>query len=101
MARLLQKKHHYLLDYCCGYEGFDEEDIADTEMFAETRESRLICNILRDYLDIHPHARDGFSMAVYRNEDIQPVISAVHTFLSELAEGDMPVLGRQEIDATL
>jgi DNA phosphorothioation-dependent restriction protein DptH len=75
------------------YEGFDEEDIADTEMFAETRESRLICNILRDYLDIHPHARDGFSMAVYRNEDIQPVISAVHAFLSELAEGDMPVLG--------
>lgn len=75
------------------YEGFDEEDIADTEMFAETRESRLICNILRDYLDIHPHARDGFSMAVYRNKDIQPVISAVHAFLSELAEGDMPLLG--------
>jgi len=74
------------------YEGFDDEDIADAEMFAETRESRLLSNILNDYLAIHPHARDGLSIAVYRNTDIQPVISAVHTFLTELAEGDTPLL---------
>ena len=74
------------------YEGFEEDDISDTEMFSETRESRLLGNILSDYLAIHPHARDGISIAVYRNQDIQPVISAVHTFLNGLAEGDTPVL---------
>jgi len=62
-------------------------------MFADTRESRLLVNILGDYLAIHPHARDGLSLAVYRNKDIQPVISAVHAFLFGLAEGDTPVLG--------
>ena len=75
------------------YEGFDDEDFSDSDMFAETRESRLLLNILNDYLAIHPHARDGLSVAVYRNKDIQPVISAVHAFLIGLAEGSTPLLG--------
>ncbi len=74
------------------YEGFDDEATTDADMFAETRESRLLQNILSDYLAIHPHARDGISLAVYRNKDIQPVISAVHGFLAGLREGDTPVL---------
>lgn len=66
------------------YEGFDDDDIADREMFAETRESRLLKNLLTDYLDIHSHARDGISLAIYRNTDIQPVISGIHAFLEKL-----------------
>lgn len=74
------------------YEGFDDEDIADATLFAETRESRLLQNILNDYLATHPHARDGFSLAVYRNEDLQPVVAAVHAFLLSLATGPEPIL---------
>ena len=74
------------------YEGFDDDDIADSEMFAESRESRLLEGLLGDYLSTHPHARDGVSVAIYRNQDIQPVISAVHAFLAGLAKGDSPVL---------
>jgi len=68
------------------YEGFDDDDIADREMFAETRESRLLENLLSDYLDIHPHARDGISLAIYRNTDVQPVISGMHAFLEKLGK---------------
>lgn len=74
------------------YEGFDDEDITDADMFSETRESRLLENILDDYLLTHPHARDGISLAIYRNQDIQPVISSVHNFLCGLAEGNTPIL---------
>ena len=66
------------------YEGFDDDDIADSEMFAVTRESRLLENLLSDYLDTHPHARDGINLAIYRNTDIQPVISGMHAFLEKL-----------------
>lgn len=72
------------------YEGFDEEDLSDTEMFYETRESRLLARLMIDYLEMHPHARDGISLAVYRNEDIQPVIAAVHEFLNKLASPKEP-----------
>lgn len=71
------------------YEGFDDEDIADSEMFAETRESRLLVNLLSDYLDTHPHARDGISLAIYRNTDIQPVISGMHAFLERLGKDNV------------
>jgi len=72
------------------YEGFDEDDLADWEMFRETRESKLLARLMLDYLDMHPHARDGISIAVYRNEDIQPVIAAVHEFLNKLASPKVP-----------
>ncbi len=72
------------------YEGFDEEDFSDAEMFYETRESRLLARLMIDYLEMHPHARDGISLAVYRNEDIQPVIAAVHEFLNKLASPREP-----------
>ena len=75
------------------YEGFDDDDIPDSEMFGETRESRLLTRTMLDYLDMHPHARDGISLAVYRDQDIQPVITAIHDFLNELASSIEP--GRQ------
>ncbi len=68
------------------YEGFDDDDITDSEMFGETRESRLLENLLSDYLNTHPHARDGVSLAIYRNTDIQPVISGMHAFLEKLGK---------------
>jgi DNA phosphorothioation-dependent restriction protein DptH len=68
------------------YEGFEDEEIADAELFRDTRESRLLHRLMVDYFRLHPHARDGLSLAVYRNADIQPVIAAVHCFLQTLAD---------------
>ncbi|OPY77732.1 MAG: AAA-like domain protein [Syntrophorhabdus sp. PtaU1.Bin153] len=64
----------------------DEEAIADSEMFRETSESKLLLRLMLDYFRLHPHASDGFGLAVYRNKDIQPVISAVHHYLGILAD---------------
>jgi DNA phosphorothioation-dependent restriction protein DptH len=64
----------------------DEYDIiSDTEMFQETSESKLLLRLMLDYFLLHPHTKDGLSLAVYRNKDIQPVIAAIHTYLSMLA----------------
>jgi DNA phosphorothioation-dependent restriction protein DptH len=41
---------------------------------------------MQDYFDLHPHARDGLSVAVFRNKDIQPVIAADHAYLKILAK---------------
>lgn len=63
----------------------DEEVFSDSEMFRETSESKLLLRLMLDYFRLHPHARDGLSIAVFRNKDIQPVIAAVHHYLSILA----------------
>lgn len=65
----------------------DEDEIATAELFGETRESRLIRHILNEYADVHPHANDGLSVAVFMNDDIQPVIAAVDSFLRERLKG--------------
>ena len=49
--------------------------------YKETRESNLLLRILNDYRIMHPHARDGICLAVYRNDDIQPVLSALNSYL--------------------
>lgn len=69
------------------YDHIDEEDISDTEIFKETRESKLLLRILDEYRTMHPHAQDGISIAVYRNDDIQPVLSALNSFLKEHLSG--------------
>lgn len=63
------------------YDHIDEDDISDSEIFKETRESKLLLRILNDYRIMHPHARDGICLAVYRNDDIQPVLSALNSYL--------------------
>ncbi|MBU4401025.1 MAG: hypothetical protein KKE86_17055, partial [Planctomycetes bacterium] len=63
------------------YDAVDEDDISDTELFRRGRESMLICRILDDYRKLHPHADDGLNIAVYQNQDIQPVIAAVDEYL--------------------
>jgi len=68
------------------YDSFDDDDISDTELFRESRESLLICRVLADYRALHPHADDGLSIAIYQNEDIQPVIAAVDKYLRDVCE---------------
>lgn len=60
-------------------------DVGDADMFLETRESKLLNNLLLDYFRLHPHARDGLNLAVYRNQDIQPIIAAIHAYLMKLS----------------
>ena len=66
------------------YDAFDEEDITDAELFRSSRESLLITRVLMDYRKLHPHAEDGLSIAVYQNQDIQPIIAAVDEFLLDV-----------------
>jgi len=64
----------------------EDEQVADAEMFRESRESKLLYRLMTDYFRLHPHARDGLNLAVFRNQDIQPIIAAVHQYLTKLAD---------------
>ncbi len=66
------------------YDAFDEDDISDMELFHQSRESMLLCHMFDDYHKLHPHADDGLSIAVYQNENIQPVIAAVDQYLKRM-----------------
>lgn len=68
------------------YDNIDDEDVSDSEIFKVSRESKLLLRILKDYRIIHPQAKDGISIAVYRNDDIQPILAAIHNFLKYLAD---------------
>ena len=68
------------------YDSVNEEEVTDTEMFRENRGSKLLFRLMMDYFRLHPHARDGLTLAVYRNQDIQTVIAAVHQYLNKLAD---------------
>jgi DNA phosphorothioation-dependent restriction protein DptH len=65
------------------YDAFEDEDISDAAMFRETRESLLLYRVMKDYWELHPHAKDGLSVAIYQNQDIQPFIAAVNKFISD------------------
>src|SRR5258708_17867215 len=73
------------------YDAFDEDDISDTELFRQSRESMLLCRVLEDYRRLHPHADDGLAIAVYQNEDIQPVIAAVDEYLRTVCADRSPM----------
>ena len=64
----------------------DNGMLNDSQIFQETSESRLLLRLMQDYFDLHPHARDGLSLSVFRNKDIQPVIAAVHAYLTILSK---------------
>ena len=66
------------------YDAFDEDDISDTELFRRSRELMLIRRVFDDYRKLHPHANDGLSIAVYQNQEIQPLIAAVDDYLQEV-----------------
>lgn len=70
------------------YDHLDDDDIKDSEIFRETSESWLLKNILEDFWRMHPHAQDGLTLAVYRNDDVQPVLAAVDSYLKALVKKD-------------
>lgn len=72
------------------YDGIDDDDVSDAEIFRVTRESQLLFRFLKDYWFMHRQANDGISIGVYRNDDIQPILSAIHSYLQCLE--DMGVL---------
>jgi len=80
------------------YEGYDESDISDSDMFRETRDSKLLTSILNRYVEIHPHARDGISLSIYRNEDIQPIIAAIHHFLKQANKKENGLLAESRLN---
>lgn len=71
------------------YDHLDDDDIKDSEIFCETSESCLLKNILEDFWRMHPHAQDGLTLGVYRNDDVQPVLAAVDSYLKSLAKKDI------------
>ena len=68
------------------YDRVDEEEISDAELFRPSSESRHLFRMMKEYHSIHVGARDGVSLAVYRNEDIQPVLAAVDQYVKWLAD---------------
>lgn len=62
------------------YDRVEDDEISDADMFRETSESRHLFRILKEYYQIHVAASDGLSLAVYRNEDVQPVLAAINQF---------------------
>jgi DNA phosphorothioation-dependent restriction protein DptH len=68
------------------YDGIEDDDVSDAEIFCITRESRLLHRFLEDFWYMHPQASDGISIGVYRNDDIQPILSAMHSYLRRLEE---------------
>ncbi|MHB8993701.1 MAG: ATP-binding protein [Armatimonadota bacterium] len=66
------------------YEAFEDEDIPDKELFRESREALLIRQVLNEYRALHPHAEDGLSLAVYQEQDVQPLIAALDGYLEDV-----------------
>lgn len=70
------------------YDRVDDDEISDSEMFRESSESRHLFRILKEYYQIHIAAADGMSIAVYRNEDVQPVLAAIDQFAKWLPKDE-------------
>ena len=83
------------------YDAFDDEDMGDATLFSQSRESILIFRILQDYRKLHPHATDGLSIAIYQNQDIQPVIAAVDLFLKDMCERRDEQFGKYAMSVTV
>ena len=66
------------------YNQIDDDEIADADLVRETSESRLLCRTLCDFFRLHAGAKDGLSIAVFRNEDIQPVLAGIDAFVRYL-----------------
>lgn len=59
----------------------EDDDISDAELFRESRESDLVCTILRQYSKLNCHARDGLSILVLNVEKPQSIIAGINSFL--------------------
>lgn len=67
-----------------GYEDTEDEDITDAELFDESQGATLIKNVLLDFCKAYPYAGDGLSVGVYCGANVQPVISGINAFLSQI-----------------
>jgi DNA phosphorothioation-dependent restriction protein DptH len=65
-------------------EHMDDEEISEADLVRESTESRHLFRILKDYAKMHISANDGISLAVYRNDDIQPVLAAINHYVEWL-----------------
>ena len=77
------------------YNQIDDDEIADEDLVRETSESRLLCRTLCDFFRLHAGAKDGLSLAVYRNEDIQPILAGIDAYVRFL-EREIPPENRVE-----
>ncbi|MCP4401945.1 MAG: ATP-binding protein [bacterium] len=68
------------------YDSPEDEDISEADLFRQSRESKVITRILREYLKLHPYAQDGLSVAVLNAVHIQPIIAGVDAFIKEYLE---------------
>lgn len=59
----------------------EDDDISDTELFRESRESDLVSTILRQYSRLNCHARDGLSILVLNVDKPQSMIAGINSFL--------------------
>lgn len=66
------------------YEGADDEEITDADLFRQTRDSVLIERTLADYKQLHPQAEDGIRIAAYCGGDIQPLVAGLDAFVRAL-----------------
>ena len=71
------------------YNEIDDDEIADEALVRETSESRLLCRTLCDFFRMHASAKDGISLAVYRNEDIQPILAGIDAYV-RFIERELP-----------
>lgn len=59
----------------------DDDEMSDSFLFKESRESRVIKRLLDDYVDIYPNAADGISVAVINADNIQTIVAGIDAFL--------------------
>ncbi len=64
----------------------DYDTIADSALIKKTEESKLLLRLFKDYFKVYALAKDGISIAVFKNSGIQPIISA----LTELIRNKIP-----------
>ena len=67
------------------YNQVDDDEIADEDLVRETSESRLLCRTLCDFFRLHAGAKDGLTLVVFRNEDIQPILAGIDAYVRFLA----------------
>ena len=77
------------------YNQVDDDEIADEDLVRETSESRLLCRTLCDFFRLHAGAKDGLTLVVFRNEDIQPILAGIDAYVRFL-EREIPSESRVE-----
>ena len=86
------------------YDGAEDEEITDADLFRQTRDSVLIERTLADYEQLHPQARDGIRIAAYCGGDIQPLVAGLDAFIRALitpADEDEPTTRNYHLSVTV